>query len=87
MKETFRCISNKSIGEPRQENAGNEKAGNGSSMTGEEPSSLISRRHRLRRRCALVPVEIVISRFPVEGGFFICPESRGQAVTQGGQAA
>ena len=60
---------------------------NDSSMTGEEPSSLISRRHRLRRRCGLVPVQIVISRFPVEGGFFICPESRGQAVTQGGQAA
>ncbi len=83
MKDYFRMHLQKSIG-TSQDNK-NEKAGIRYPMTGEEPSSQMLQRHRLRRRCESIPVQFTYSCFPYAGGFFICPESRGQAVTQGGQ--
>ena len=53
---------------------------------GEDLPSLVNRGVRLRRGTPEQVFYNFMSEgcFPLSGGFFICPESRGQTVTQGG---
>ena len=54
-------------------------------MSGEDSDSLLQKAHRLRRGNYQLLPSLLQKRFPILGGFFIGPEVRGQAVTQGGR--
>ncbi|MBF0498754.1 MAG: hypothetical protein HQM09_01365 [Candidatus Riflebacteria bacterium] len=54
-------------------------------MSGEDIASLMKRRDRLRCGASKNLLTNAFKRPPSSGGFFIAPESRGQAVTQGGR--
>ncbi|MFZ2955675.1 MAG: hypothetical protein WA705_02105 [Candidatus Ozemobacteraceae bacterium] len=54
-------------------------------MLGDDTASLLKRGDRLRCGASEKLHNNTNNRPPTSGGFFIAPESRGQAVTQGGK--
>lgn len=59
-------------------------------MTGDDLASLVERGDRLRSGAmtkSASQADVTANRCPPpQGGVFLCPENRGQAVTQGGSA-